>query len=175
VDQASPTWGLKSRSHRIRSTTQIVQSIVTSSCSLRARPKRVHLRAGAGRIRNGWTPPDRRLSVGQDCETLRNYLFDEPRVVRAELPDECPHTQSQRTKSPVTKLGLAARVRVAQYTAGLTRTNQRQRSSTLHPHHGAPIDLACSYCQLDSAGPAPSRPCPILTFRFVHGCFLLLN
>jgi hypothetical protein len=28
---------------------------------------------------------------------------------------------------------------VAQHTAGLTRTNQNQRSSTLHFHHGAPI------------------------------------
>jgi hypothetical protein len=39
--------------------------------------------------------------------------------------------------------GVDVSVRVAQHTAGLTRTNQRQRPSTLHPHHGAPIDLAC--------------------------------
>jgi Bacterial regulatory proteins, luxR family len=26
---------------------------------------------------------------------------------------------------------------------GFTRTSQSQRSSTLHPHRGAPIDLAC--------------------------------
>jgi hypothetical protein len=34
-----PTCKLKPRSHKIRSTTQIVQSIVTSLCSLRARPQ----------------------------------------------------------------------------------------------------------------------------------------
>ena len=39
--------------------------------------------------------------------------------------------------------GVDVSVRVAQHTAGLTRTNQRQRSSALHPHHDAPIDLAC--------------------------------
>ena len=31
-------------------------------------------------------------TVGQDCEALRDYAFDEPKVVRAELPHECSHT-----------------------------------------------------------------------------------
>ena len=69
------------------------------------------------------------------------------RVV-AHWPRTLPHSRSARSGSPPV----------------LTPTNQNQRSSTLHPHHGVPIDLACWYCHLyfGSAGSAPSRPCPDL-------------
>jgi hypothetical protein len=45
--------------------------------------------------------------------------------------------------------------------SGLTPINQNPRSSTPHPHPGAPIDLACWCCCLHfgSEGSAPSRPC----------------
>jgi hypothetical protein len=38
-------------------------------------------------------------------------------------------------------------------------TNQNQRFSIRHPHHGAPVDLAYWCCPLGSASPVRSRLC----------------